>query len=243
MRLISSLTVLFLSLVCLIPGAAFADTLTLTGVAGVATAGQDVYPYVFEVTNSGGSQASVFLSCINFDRDITIGESWEVDTLALSAVNPAQTYDGESGISLLEDAWLFNQYGSAVGTDSEIQFAIWSIMDPSDINASNPAYNGPNAFDATAQALAAEAIAEVTGSDPPPSSDFAADIAYLPDPGGAATWTDGEPQISMGLSLVAEPDSLFLLGSGIAALAVVGIAIHRRRMAERIPGPACLSAD
>jgi hypothetical protein len=237
MRVKFCLTAVFLSLVCLAPCAALADTLTLTGVGGASAAGEYVYPYEFTVANSSGTQENVFLSCINFNREITFGETWEVDPLSLTAVNPAGTYDNESGAALLEDGWLFNQYGTAAGTDSEINFAIWSIMDPGDINASNPSYNGANAFDATAQALAALAISSVTGSNPLPSSYFASDLAYLPDPGGSGSWTDGEPQIFLADPPPAdtpEPGSLFLLGTGLCVLAVAIAATSRRRAAEKV---------
>lgn len=243
MRLKSCLTALLLSLVCLAPRAAFADTLTLTGVAGGSTAGVDVYPYEFTVVNSGGTQENVFLSCLNFNREITFGETWQVDPLYLSTVNANGTYDGESGASLLEDAWLFNHYGTAAGTNSEINFAIWSIMDPGDINASNPSYNGANAFDATAQALASNAIAAVTGTDPLPSSYFATDLAYLPDPSDSSAWTAGQPQIFMAdpPAPTPEPGSLFLLGTGLCALAVFMAATSRRRAAEKNTEPAWTS--
>jgi hypothetical protein len=243
MRLKSCLIALLFSLVCLVPCAAFADTLTLTGVAGGSTDGVDVYPYEFTVNNSGGTETNVFLSCINFNREITFGETWEVDPLALSGINPAGTYDGESGAALLEDAWLFNQYGTAAGTDSEIQFAIWSIMDPGDINASNSSYNGANAFDATAQALAAAAVVAVTGSTSLPSGYFADDVAYLPDPSDSSAWTDGQPQIFLADPPAAtpEPASLFLLGTGFGVLAIAVAATSRRRAAEKNAMPAWTS--
>jgi hypothetical protein len=240
MRLKSCLTALLLSLVCLVPRAAFADTLTLTSTSGGSTAGVDVYPYEFTVVNSSGTQDNVFLSCINFNREITFGETWEVDPLSLSTVDPAGTYDGESGASLLEDAWLFNQYDTAAATDSEINFAIWSILDPGDINASNTNYNGANAFDPTAQALAAEAVVAITGSSPLPPSYFVNDLAYLPDPDGSSTWTDGQPQIFLADPPAAtpEPGSLFLLGTGFAGIAVLVAATSRRRAAEKNATPA-----
>ena len=246
MRLKSCLTAFLLSFVCLVPRAAFADTLTLTSTTGGSTDGVDVYPYDFTVTDASGNQtANVLLSCLNFNREITFGETWLVDPLNLSSVDPNGTYDGESGASLLEDAWLYNQYGTAAGTNSEIQFAIWSIMDPGAINASNSSYTGANAFDATAQALAAQAIAAVTGSNPLPSSYFASALAYLPDPSGSDTWTDGQPQIFMAdpPSTVPEPESLFLLGTGFGALAIGVAATTRRRAAELTAAAAWTSAS
>jgi len=236
MRINSTLTTLLLSLVCLVlaglvPRAAFADSLTLTGVAGGSTAGVDVYPYEFTVTTPGSVATDVFLSCLSFNREITFGETWTVDPLQLSTVNVNGTYDGESGASLLEDAYLFNQYGTPAGTDSEINFAIWSLMDPGDINASNSKYDGPNAFDATAQELAAEAIAEVAGSNPLPASYYGNDLAFLPDPAGSSTWTDGQPQIFImdPPAVAPEPSSLVLLGTGFGILAIAVAASSKLR--------------
>jgi hypothetical protein len=236
MRLKTFLIAFSLSLVCLIPRAAFADTLTLTNAIGGSTAGEDVYPYEFTVTNASGTDLDVWLSCLNFNREITFGETWTVDPLQMSTIDPLAMYDGELGASYLEDAWLYNRYGTAAGTDSEIQYAIWSIMDPGDINASNSNYTVANGFDATSQALAAQAILNVTGNNPLPSSYFANDLAYLPDANGSGTWTDGQPQIFMEDPPVVtpEPSSLFLLGSGFGVLGIGLAATSRRRESRKI---------
>jgi hypothetical protein len=85
----------------------------------------------------------------------------------------------------------------------------------------------------------------VTGSNPLPSSYFASALAYLPDPSGSDTWTDGQPQIFMAdpPSTVPEPGSLFLLGTGFGALAIGLAATTRRRAAELSTAAAWTSAS
>jgi PEP-CTERM motif len=213
MRLKSALAALSLSLVCLIPRVTFADTLTLTGTSGGSTAGVDIYPYQFTVTGPGGTNFNVDLSCLNFEREITLGETWTVNTVQVESIS-SSGLDGKTEAQYRADAWLYNQYGTAAGTNSEIQFAIWSIMDPGTINASNASYNFANAFDATAQGLAATAI---SNAGTLPDSYYANTIVYVPDPSGSSTWTKGEPQIFM--TTTPEPSSLILLGTGLVGLA------------------------
>ena len=213
MRFKSSLIALSLSLVCFIPRVTLADTITLTTTTGGSVDGVDVYPYLFTVD---GTEQNVPMSCLNFDREISFNETWEVDPINVSTIIAGNTYDNESGASILEDAWLFNQYGTAAGSPSEVQFAIWSIMDPTAINNSpNNPYIGAGAFDATAQALANQAIANVTGTNPLPASYYADDTVLLPDPNGSSSWTNGQPQIFMVDPMpTPEPGSLTLLGTG-----------------------------
>lgn len=233
MKLKSALAVLALSALCFVPRTSLADTitLTLTGTGGGSVNGIDVYPYLFTVTGPGGTVTNYDLSCLNFDREVTIGETWLVDALSIATVNPTATYDGELGIQFLEDAWLFNQYNTAAGTNSEIQFAIWSIMDPSVVNATNPSYNGAGAFDSTAQSLAATAA---TMAATLPSSYYANNTAFIPDPAGSANWNPTQPQIFMDdpppSILTPEPASLFLLGTGF-----IGIMVAMRGRLLRSP--------
>jgi PEP-CTERM motif len=229
MRLKSALVVLSLSVFSIVPRHCFADTLTLLSTSGGSTAGVDTYPYQFTVTGPGGSDTNVNLSCLNFNREITFGETWTVDVYSVLAIPPS-ALDGFTDQQFLADALLDNQYAAAAGNatlTSEIQFAIWSVMDPTDINPSNPSYNVAGAFDATASGLASAALADANTA---PASDFANDVAFIPDLTNQTGWTDGVPQIFMADSVPSavtpEPAALILVGSGVLGTLV----IMRRRL-------------
>jgi len=226
MRLQSALFTLSLSLVSLssvflTPRAAFADTLTLTGVGGQNTDGVYVYPYDFTVTNSGGTTTDVAMSCLNFDREIYFNETWTVDAVSVLSIG-SSGLDGESQQAYLADAWLFNQYPAAAGNAqqiSDIQFAIWDIMDPL------VATSGLSGFDTNAQNLVAAAIAAASGN----TSYAATDLVYVPVAGGWPS-SDGQPQIFMvdPAAATPEPSSLLLFATGLLGIA----GLLRRRVLQ-----------
>ncbi|GAC1658044.1 MAG: hypothetical protein NVS9B15_19530 [Acidobacteriaceae bacterium] len=123
--------------------------MTLTGVGGANSDGVYIYPYYFTVTEGTKAATNAALTCLNFDREITMGETWGVKEYAVPM--GSGTLDGESYASYRADAWLFNQYSNASYTATEVQFAIWSIMDPIGVA-------GKQGSDAKSQALASQAI-------------------------------------------------------------------------------------
>ena len=154
-----------------------------------------------------------------------------MDTTVLGSLATNATIDGSSDLQLREDAYLDYLYDSgSQATDSEIQFAIWDVLDPSGVN-------GNTGYDAESQYLvglaAAAAPNESTGFlnqftlyTPIVTSPAPADWDGLGEPQEFLQYTpsgvpqDGPPRT------VPEPSSLLLMGTGLFA----SVFVMRRKL-------------
>lgn len=190
--------------------ASFADTLTLMG-TGTQTAGNDyVYPYYLSF--DGGN--STAMMCINYNDEITTGESWQVQ---------GQEVSTSSSVQLQEDAYLFSLIGNPSYSDTQIQLAVWYNL------ANNVAENA--GWDSTTEmALVNLAAGKVPGL----TNSFLNQYTILsPVLTNETGWTDSTPQsfIVKTSAVTPEPSSLLLLGTGLCGASV--LLMRRRALQEQ----------
>lgn len=184
--------------------ASLADTLTLKS-TGSQTAGNDyVYPYNFSVD---GSSQTVAMMCINYNDDVTLNETWQVQEQQIST---------SSSVQLQEDAWLFSEAGTY--GDLATQLAVWYILD-SDVTA-NAGWN--NKLEMNLVNMAQNAVPGLTNSFLNQYEIFSPVVT------NQAGWTEGTPQsyIVNSSAVTPEPSSILLLATGLSA---VGFITLRRR--------------
>jgi hypothetical protein len=104
--------------------AAHADTLTLVGVGnGVTTPNGAEYvgPYNVQVSQPSGYQGTLDLYCLDIDRDVTQGESWQATPTQLSVNSSAN----DKTVALIIAAENAGKIGQTTA-----QLDIWGLIDP-----------------------------------------------------------------------------------------------------------------
>lgn len=186
------------------PVFAHANTLHLISTTGGSTNGTEIYPYNFSVN---GSNSLTSLVCLNYNREVTVGEQWQVNIQHLD-LGSSQT-----AIDYRADAILYSIFGQYGLSNSDIQFAIWSIFDP--------AVTSNSGYTSTSQSLVNYAMQYAVDPSLINSGFFNGFLLYTPT-SNQTGWTSGQPQDFIGAASLAatpEPSSLALIGTGMIGTA------------------------
>ncbi len=230
MKLKISALPLFLFAVCLIPRVSFASTVKLTLESDGGA------PYKFEV---GNTTTLTELSCLNDNRSVYTGESWTANAVNVEAAILNPTLIAGSGLTVTQlklDSYLDAQYNTSnlnSIANKEVQDAIWSILDNSNLSHTyNDVYTG---LTTSAERTAVDSLITLAENTSESASFYSEFTFYIPTVWGTNNDCSQSqiPQQFLGYSPAAtpEPSSLILLGTGLAGL---GGALRRKLKASRL---------
>ncbi|HSZ63730.1 MAG TPA: hypothetical protein VK828_18160 [Terriglobales bacterium] len=125
-----------IALLCSAPYVVGQQTLELTGVNGNNYAGIYIGPYDIQVGQNGPTYGMI---CDDFNDDINIGSTWTAKPISVSSSTLSQTLFGsQSGalqgyeeVAALSYAILFNNQSAT--TTSLMQYAIWAVFSPTQV--------------------------------------------------------------------------------------------------------------
>ena len=184
-----------------------ADTLSLVSVSA-QSGGEYIYPYNFSVN---GASTLTGLMCLDLNRTITVGETWQVTEQGVTSSNLYK-----------QEAYIFSQLGQGTYSDSDVQWAAWSIFDAPGVHS-----HGMDTASVNQLLSSADTAVNTPGML---TADFYSQYqVYIPT-NDMSGWTMGIPQEFIGkVSPVPEPSSLVLLSSGL--LGAAGMVNRRIRRA------------
>lgn len=200
---------------------AYADsvTVTLVGVGPVNDGADYVLPYVLTIDGQGPYDAD----CYDFFDTVNLGQSWQAVELTLNQAAASGAFSGTSGYGVgsnaladyEEIAWLSAQATPTPQSQVDLQHTIWNVFDPGAFavttgmqqivgNLTTAQASGYNGF-SFANFLFLEATTGNPGDGTFPQAFVIGDI------GGNTTGSN---------PAAPEPDSVVLLGIGVALIAL-----------------------
>jgi hypothetical protein len=212
------------------------------GKGGNVSGGVETYPYYFTIN---GEKTETPLLCVSYQDRIYQGESWVADVYAIGVGTVAET--GLTVVEQEEDAYLDSVVDNPKSTAAQItdaQWADWEIGDPSyfkdasDTGSTNPILKGlgltaseitgiNNEYDAAEEFVDGDSQLDMTPHTLANDPSFYAGYEIFAPAAGSWPKADGTPQSFIGPTIIPEPSSLILFGSGL--LSAAGALYRRKR--------------